>query len=189
MNLNSFKLNSLIQNDSDIISLIAASTAITLSGLPFMGPLGATKIGMKNGDFIVNPTISELNDTDLELVVAGTKQGVLMVESEAHQLSESQMLEAIILGQESYKVVIEAIIDLAKKAAKDPWEVPAKDDLIKNLPSQISSEFKESISKAYKIKEKQKTHPSKTSVINNTSVINSSSSLFWRSIVIDLTPL
>ena len=144
------------ENDSDIVALIASSAAVTLSGLPFMGPLGATKIGMKDGEFILNPTISELKNTDLELIVAGTKQGVLMVESEAKQLSEAQMLEAINLGQESYKIVIEAIVDLAKKAAKDPWELPTFDDQIKKLPSQINQEFKEKISNAYKIKEKQK---------------------------------
>ena len=144
------------ENDSDIVALIASSAAVTLSGLPFMGPLGATKIGMKDGEFILNPTISELKNTDLELIVAGTKQGVLMVESEAKQLSEAQMLEAINLGQESYKIVIEAIVDLAKKAAKDPWELPTFDDQIKKLPSQINQEFKEKISNAYKITEKQK---------------------------------
>ncbi len=144
------------ENDSDIVALIAASAAVTLSGLPFMGPLGAAKVGMKDGKLIVNPTLSELKESKLELIVAGTKQGVLMVESEAHQLSEDQMLEAVVLGQKSYKIVIEAIIELAKKAAKDPWKISEKDDEIKKLPSQISTEYKEKFVKAYKIKEKQK---------------------------------
>lgn len=143
------------ENDSDIVALIAASAAITLSGLPFMGPLGAAKIGMKDGKLIVNPTLSELSDSSLELVVAGTKQGVLMVESEAHQLSEDQMLEAVILGQESYKIVIDTIIQLAKEAAKDPWIIPEKNDEIINILSQISEGFKEKIVDAYKIQEKQ----------------------------------
>ncbi len=143
-------------NDSDIVAIIAASAAITLSGLPFMGPLGAAKIGMKDEKLIVNPTLNELKESNLELVVAGTKQGVLMVESEASQLSEEQMLEAVILGQESYKKVIDLIIDLAKKAAKDPWKLDETEEEIKNLPPKISSDFKEKFIKAYKIQEKQK---------------------------------
>ena len=144
------------ENDSDIIAIIAASAAITLSGLPFMGPLGATKVGMKDSKLIFNPTLSELKDSNLELVVAGTKQGVLMIESEAHQLSEEQMLEAVVLGHKNYMIVVDAIIELAKKAAKDPWKIPDKDDEIKNLPSQISTEFKVKFFEAYKIQEKQK---------------------------------
>ena len=107
------------ENDSDIVALIATSAAITLSGLPFMGPLGAAKIAMVDGKLLANPTLAEMNDSDLELIVAGTSQGVLMVESEAKQLSEEQMLEAVVLGQETYKEVIDAIIKLAKKAAKN----------------------------------------------------------------------
>lgn len=144
------------ENDSDIVAMIAASAAITLSGLPFMGPIGAAKIGIKDNKLIVNPTLSELKDSKLELVVAGTKQGVLMVESEAQQLSEDQMLEAVILGQKSYKVIIDIIIKLAKEAAKDPWKVTEKSDEIKNLPSEINTKFREKFTKAYKIQEKQK---------------------------------
>jgi len=154
------------ENDSDIVALIAASAAITISGLPFMGPLGAAKIGMLEGKLIANPTISELKECSLELVVAGTKQGVLMVESEANELSEDQMLEAVVLGQESYKVVIDAIVDLAKKAAKDPWEVVELNDEIKNLPPQIVSEFKEQFVEAYRIQEKQK-RTEKLNIIRN----------------------
>ena len=110
------------ENDSDIVAMIAASTALTLSGLPFMGPLGAAKIAMIDDKFIPNPTINQTKESLLELVVAGTSQGVLMVESEAKQLSEEQMLEAITLGQETYKEVIDVIIKLAKKSAKDPQQ-------------------------------------------------------------------
>ena len=144
------------ENDSDIVSMIASSAAITLSGLPFMGPLGVSKIGMIDDKLIVNPTIQELKDSSLELVVAGTSKGVLMVESEANQLSEDLMLEAVVLGQESYKPVIDAIISLAKKAAKDPWSLPEKDEEILNLPKLIEKDFKKSFSDAYKIQEKQK---------------------------------
>ncbi len=154
------------ENDSDIVAMIAASAAITISGLPFMGPLGAAKIGMKEEKLIVNPTLSDLKDCTLELVVAGTKQGVLMVESEANQLSEDQMLKAVVLGQESYKVVIDAIIDLAKKAAKDPWKLLEQSNEIKNLPKEIIGEFKEKFIEGYNIQEKQK-RVEKLNIIRN----------------------
>ena len=101
------------ENDSDIISIIAASAALTLSGLPFLGPIGASKIGIINDELVLNPRISQLKDSNLELVVAGTKQGVLMVESEAEELTEAQMLEAVVFGQKSYQDVLDLIIDLA----------------------------------------------------------------------------
>ncbi len=144
------------ENDSDIVSMIATSAAITLSGLPFMGPLGAAKIAMINDKLVANPTLSEMKDSNLELVVAGTSQGVLMVESEAQQLSEEQMLEAVVMGQETYKEVIDAIINLARKAAKEPWNIPEKDEEIKNLPSEIEKNYKDKFIEAYKIQEKQK---------------------------------
>ena len=143
------------ENDSDIVALIAASAAVTLSGLPFMGPLGAAKIGMIDNKLIANPTLAEIKESNLELVVAGTSQGVLMVESEAQQLSEEQMLEAVVMGQEIYKEVIDAIIKLAKKAAKEPWIIPEKEDEIKNLPSEVEKNYKEKFINAYKIQEKQ----------------------------------
>ena len=144
------------ENDSDIVAMIAASAAITLSGLPFMGPLGVAKIGMINDKLIANPTLNEVKESKLDLVVAGTKEGVLMVESEAHQLTEETMLEAVVFGQETYKIVIDSIIKLAKKAAKDPWIIEAKDDEINNLPSKIDSEYRTKFKEAYKIQEKQK---------------------------------
>ncbi len=143
-------------NDSDIVAMIAASTALTLSGLPFMGPLGAIKIGLIDDKFVINPTLDQIKNTSLELILAGTKEGVLMIESEAHQLSEEKMLEAVVLGQESYKPVIEAIISLAKKAAKDPWILTEKEDEIKSLPDTIRKEFKNEFITAYQIQEKQK---------------------------------
>ena len=144
------------ENDSDIVAMIASSAAITLSGLPFMGPIGASKIGMIDNKLITNPTLSEINESKLNLIVAGTKEGVLMVESEAHQLSEEIMLEAVILGQETYNIVIDSIIKLAQKTAKDPWKIEQKDDEINNLPSKIDSEYKDKFKEAYKIQEKQK---------------------------------
>ena len=145
-----------LENDSDIVAMIATSAAITLSGLPFMGPLGATKIGMIDDKLVINPTIQELKNSKLDLVVAGTKNGVLMVESEAHQLSEEKMLEAVVLGQDAYLSVIDAIISLAKQAAKDPWDIPEKDSEITNLPKLIEDEYGSKFSEAYKLIEKQK---------------------------------
>ena len=143
-------------NDSDIVAIIASSAALTLSGLPFMGPLGAAKIALVDDKLIASPTLDEINQSKLELVVAGTKEGVLMVESEASQLSEEQMLEAVIFGQESYKTVIDSIVSLAKKAAKDPWQIIEIDEEIKNLPTLIKEKYGENLSKAYKTKEKKK---------------------------------
>ena len=154
------------ENDSDIVALIATSAAITLSGLPFMGPLGAAKIAMINDKLVANPTLSEMKDSNLELVVAGTSQGVLMVESEAQQLSEEQMLEAVVMGQETYKEVIDAIINLARKAAKEPWNIPEKDEEIKNLPSEIEKNYKDKFIEAYKIQEKQK----RSELLNETRI-------------------
>jgi len=144
------------ENDSDIVAMIATSAAVTLSGLPFIGPLGATKIGLIDDKFVVNPTIQEIKNSKLDLVVAGTKNGVLMVESEAHQLSEEKMLEAVVLGQDSYLPVIDAIISLAKQAAKEPWDIPEKDNEIVNLPKLIADGYWSKFNDAYQITEKQK---------------------------------
>ena len=144
-----------LSNDSDIVALIASSAALTLSGLPFIGPLGAAKIGLIDDEFVLNPTIEQIKSSSLDLVVAGTSKGVLMVESEAHQLSEEKMLEAVVFGQESYKPVIDAIISLAKQAAKDPWLLPEKDEEISKLPENIGKDYTEEFKKAYNIQEKQ----------------------------------
>ena len=157
------------ENDSDIVAMVAASAALTLSGLPFLGPLGAIKIGFIDDEFVVNPSKSQLSNSKLELVLAGTKEGVLMIESEAHELSEKQMLDAVVLGQENYKTVIEAIISLAKKAAKEPWDLKEKDEEIKNLPSKIDKDFGKEFIDAYKITEKQKRSEKLSSLRNEIS--------------------
>ena len=157
------------ENDSDVVAMVAASAALTLSGLPFLGPLGAIKIGFIDDGFVVNPSKSQLSNSKLELVLAGTKEGVLMIESEAHELSEKQMLDAVVLGQENYKTVIEAIISLAKKAAKEPWELKEKDEEIKNLPSKINEDFGKDFIDAYKITEKQKRSEKLSSLRNEIS--------------------
>ena len=157
------------ENDSDVVAMVAASAALTLSGLPFLGPLGAIKIGFIDDEFVVNPSKSQLSNSKLELVLAGTKEGVLMIESEAHELSEKQMLDAVVLGQENYKTVIEAIISLAKKAAKEPWDLKEKDEEIKNLPSKIDEDFGKDFIDAYKITEKQKRSEKLSSLRNEIS--------------------
>ncbi len=157
------------ENDSDVVAMVAASAALTLSGLPFLGPLGAIKIGFIDDEFVVNPSKSQLSNSKLELVLAGTKEGVLMIESEAHELSEKQMLDAVVLGQENYKTVIEAIISLAKKAAKEPWDLKEKDEEIKSLPSKINEDFGKGFIDAYKITEKQKRSEKLSSLRNEIS--------------------
>ena len=142
------------ENDADIVALIACSAALTLSGVPFMGPIGAARVGFKDGEYILNPTNEEMETSDLDLVVAGTKDAVLMVESEAKELSEEQMLGAVTFGQENFSQVIDAIISLAEKAAKEPREFQKKDT--SDIENKVSSVVKDDLSKAYKEADKQK---------------------------------
>jgi polyribonucleotide nucleotidyltransferase len=114
-------------NDSDIIAMVAASAALTLSGVPFMGPVGAARVGYIDGELKLNPTIDEMKESTLELTVAGTADAVLMVESEARELPEQTMLEAVMTGHRGFQPVIEAIIRLAEKAAKEPRDFHAAD--------------------------------------------------------------
>jgi len=113
-----------LENDPDIVAMVGASAALTISGIPFLGPIGAARVGYKNGQYILNPTADEVAESDLNLVVAGTIEGVLMVESEAKELTEEVMLGAVMFGHSNFQPVIEAIIDLAELAAKEPWDLP-----------------------------------------------------------------
>ncbi len=113
-----------MENDPDIVSLIGTSAALTLSGLPFMGPLGAARVGFTNGAYVLNPTVEQLAESDLDLVVAGTQEGVLMVESEAKELSEAVMLGAVKFGHTEFQCVIDAIIELAEACAKPMVDLP-----------------------------------------------------------------
>jgi len=113
------------ENEPDILAMIAASAALTLSGVPFMGPIGAARVGFSNeGEYILNPTQAQVNEGRLDLVVAGTQDAVMMVESEAKELSEDEMLNAVMFAHRSMQPVIAAIIKLAEQAAKEPWELP-----------------------------------------------------------------
>ena len=113
-----------LTNDSDIVALVGASAALTISGLPFMGPVGGCRVGLVDGAYVLNPTYEQRAESGLDLVMAGTQDGVLMVESEASELSEEQMLGAVMFGHEAVKPVIEAIVGLAEACAKEPWELP-----------------------------------------------------------------
>ena len=117
-----------LENQADIVSIIGTSAALTLSGLPFMGPIAGARVGYIDGEYILNPTEEQVVGSDLDLVVAGTRDAVLMVESEANELSEEIMLGAVMFGHEQMQVVIEAIIELAEVAAKDPIELPEEQD-------------------------------------------------------------
>jgi polyribonucleotide nucleotidyltransferase len=116
-----------LENDSDVLAMIASSAALTLSGVPFMGPVGAARVGVIKGEVRVNPTVEEMKDSSLDLVVAGTADAVLMVESEAQELSEETMLKAVMAGHAGFQPVIQAIIRLAEKAAKEPRELSSRD--------------------------------------------------------------
>ncbi|MDQ8756740.1 polyribonucleotide nucleotidyltransferase [Sphingosinicella sp. LHD-64] len=116
------------ENEPDILAMVAASAALTISGVPFMGPIGAARVGYKDGDYILNPTLDEVKEGDLDLVVAATNEAVMMVESEAKELSEEVMLGAVMFAHRESQKVIDAIIDLAEQAAKDPWELAAPED-------------------------------------------------------------
>ena len=112
-----------LENDPDIVALIGASAALTISGIPFLGPIGGARVGYVDGEYVLNPRLDELSGSKLDLVVAGTQEGVLMVESEAQQLSEDIMLGAVTFGHNAYQDVMRAIIDLAEDCAKDPWDI------------------------------------------------------------------
>ncbi len=146
------------ENDPAICSMIGASAATTISGLPFLGPIASARVGFSNGEFILNPTREELNDSELDLVVSGTKSGVLMVESEAKELSEEIMLGAVQFGHKEFQCVIDKIIELAEKSAKDSWEVKSKEKLA--FHSDLETLAKKTFEPIYKIKEKKKRNDS-----------------------------
>src|ERR1700722_19123138 len=113
-----------LENDPDVVALVGASAALTISGIPFLGPIGGCRVGYINGQYVLNPKIDELESSALDLIVAGTTEGVLMVESEAKELSEQVMLGAVMFGHAGMQPVIQAIIELAERAAKEPWDLP-----------------------------------------------------------------
>jgi polyribonucleotide nucleotidyltransferase len=138
-----------LENDTDVLAMVATSAALTLSGVPFMGPVGAAKIGYINGEYVLNPTAQQLEESVLDLVAAGTEDAVLMVESEAKELSEDVMLGAVVFGQKGWQPVIQAIIKLAEKAAKEPRDFTPVDHSV--VDKAIMKVAEKDLRKAYKI--------------------------------------
>jgi polyribonucleotide nucleotidyltransferase len=126
-----------LENDPDIVALVGASAALTLSGIPFLGPIGGARVGYIDGRYVLNPQLDEMENSALDLVVAGTADGVLMVESEAKELSESTMLGAVMFGHREFQPVLEAIIELAEAAAKEPWDLPSKEAEAKAIEAEL----------------------------------------------------
>ncbi|WP_429911867.1 polyribonucleotide nucleotidyltransferase [Glycocaulis sp.] len=141
-----------MENDPDIVAMVGASAALVLSGLPFLGPIGAARVGYKDGSYVINPTIDEMKESDLDLVVAGTGDAVMMVESEAKELTEEVMLGAVMAGHEAFQPVIDMIIRLAEKAAKEPWDFVPEDH--SELEAKVQKLVGKDIAKAYTIKDK-----------------------------------
>jgi polyribonucleotide nucleotidyltransferase len=143
------------QNPPDILAMVATSAALTLSGMPFLGPIGGARVGRINGEFILNPTPEQMEESDLDLIVAGTREGVLMVESEAHELPEDVMLDAVMFGWQGFQPVIDMIVALAEKAAKEPWDLPEEDTVKKELAKKLQKQFGKEFEDAYKLTVKQ----------------------------------
>jgi polyribonucleotide nucleotidyltransferase len=144
-----------MENEPDIVALIGTSAALCISGIPFMGPIGGARVGYINGELVVNPTITQMKESKLDLVVAGTVDGVLMVESEAQQLSEEIMLDAVVKGHQSFQPVIEAIIQLAETCAKPAWDLPVKPAMHDTVKGKLAELATAGLREAYKTVIKQ----------------------------------
>ncbi|HRJ69740.1 MAG TPA: polyribonucleotide nucleotidyltransferase [Beijerinckiaceae bacterium] len=142
-----------LENDPDILAMVAASAALTLSGAPFMGPIGGARVGCINNELVLNPTIEQMKESTLDLVVAGTQDAVLMVESEAKELAEDVMLKAVMLGHTGFQPVIDAIIKLAEKAAKEPRDFQAAD--VSDIEAAVLKIAEQDLRAAYQITAKQ----------------------------------
>lgn len=138
-----------LENNPDMVAMIGASAALAISGIPFLGPLGAVRVGLRDGDYLLNPTTDEMASSDLDLCVAGTREGVLMVESEASQLSEQVMLGAVMFGHEAYQSIIGMIEALAKDCGKEIWEIEDKSAEQKPVFEAIRQSLEDDLRKAY----------------------------------------
>ena len=141
------------ENEADILSIIASSAALAISGMPFLGPVGASRVGFVDGKYVLNPSKAELKNSKLDLVVAGTKDAVLMVESEASGLTEEEMLDAVKFGHEGFVPVIKMIEDLANECRKPDWIVEKKD--LSEVKKKLESEFTAELKKAFSTRDKQ----------------------------------
>ncbi len=144
-----------LENDPDIVSMIGASAALTISGIPFLGPIAGARVGYIDGNYALNPTLSELPRSDLDLVVAGTGEGVLMVESEAKELPEHVMLGAVTFGHREFQPVIQAIIDLAETCAREPWNLPPTPPEFEEIGARLRDAVGPLIETAYATQGKQ----------------------------------
>ena len=142
------------ENDPDIVAMIGCSAALTISGIPFMGPIAGARVGYVNGEFLLNPTLQEMEESNLDLVVAGTQEGVLMVESEAQELPEDIMLGAVMHGWNGFQPVLNTIIELAEMCAKEPWDLPETPENITNMAEALKAKYADQVTKAYTIKDK-----------------------------------
>ncbi|WEJ37286.1 polyribonucleotide nucleotidyltransferase [Sinorhizobium prairiense] len=141
-----------LENNPDVVAMVAASAALTLSGVPFMGPVGGARVGYINGEYVLNPHLDEMDESTLDLVVAGTQEAVLMVELEAKELPEDVMLGAVVFGQKGFQPVIDAVIRLAEVAAKEPREFNPEDHSA--LENAMLSIAEDELRNAYKVTEK-----------------------------------
>ncbi len=145
-----------LENDPDIVAMIGASAALTISGLPFLGPIGGCRVGYKDGEYVLNPLQHEVADSDLDLVMAGTRDGVLMVESEATALSEEIMLGAVMFGHKACQEVIDLIIELAEACAKEPRDIPPEPPEVEKVTAKLKKSITKDLQKAYKVADKVK---------------------------------
>jgi polyribonucleotide nucleotidyltransferase len=138
-----------LENDPDIVAMIGASAALTISGIPFLGPIAGARVGYVEGNYVLNPILSQLTRSELDLVVAGTSEGVLMVESEAKELPEHIMLGAVTFGHREFQPVIQAIIDLAETCAREPWSLPPKPPELEEIGARLRDAVGPLIEAAY----------------------------------------
>lgn len=143
-----------LENDPDVVAMVGCSAALTLSGIPFFGPVGAARVGHVDGQYVLNPTLAQRKLSKLDLVLAGTAEGVLMVESEASELTEEVMLGAVEFGHKGFRPVIEGIIALAEVAAKEPWPLAEADAAAEALKARIAGLGRAPMTEAYRVTEK-----------------------------------
>ncbi|MEE2998547.1 MAG: polyribonucleotide nucleotidyltransferase [Pseudomonadota bacterium] len=158
-----------MENDPDIAAIIGTSAALTISGIPFMGPISASRVGFIDGEYVLNPPIDDMPSSQLNLVVAGTSEGVLMVESEASELSEDVMLGAVMFGHKANQEVIQAIIELAQACAREPRDVPETPSIVSEVEAQVRKLAETGLREAYAISDKSARQTSIAAVKSNVS--------------------
>jgi polyribonucleotide nucleotidyltransferase len=158
-----------MENDPDVVAMVGASAALCISGIPFMGPIGAARVGYIDGEYVLNPTLEQMETSELDLVMAGTEEGVLMVESEASELSEEVMLGAVTFGQTESQKVIDAIIELAEACAKEPWDMPQEPENVPAVKAKVTELGETDLRAAYSESDKVKRQDLVSAVRNKVS--------------------